>query len=220
MLNTKETRAGGVTMSEHRWPLGDAYTGTEAALVAAGLAKPEWFPGKPGNNITSQQVIFSEDGPRLLRGGQGNCRVKGDERFNRIIINRNGYADRFTVIKPWPKERCEELRRAEEARKQDEQKQEACKLAKLARERDYLTEWKTNVTTLAENIRDLAQGKRIFTGFPEIRLSDCSLRKVENAIAQLALAIEEAKPYTADIEVKKSNVISIRGEAFRYFQQA
>ena len=32
---------------EHHW--GKFYRGTEASLVATGLVRPEWFPGKPGN---------------------------------------------------------------------------------------------------------------------------------------------------------------------------
>jgi hypothetical protein len=42
--------------------------GTAAALIAAGLSRPEWFPGVPGNNKTRQKVLFGSDGPALLAG--------------------------------------------------------------------------------------------------------------------------------------------------------
>lgn len=43
--------------------------GTVAALVAAGLLRPEWCPGIPGNCKSRQAVLFDSTGPRLLVGG-------------------------------------------------------------------------------------------------------------------------------------------------------
>lgn len=195
--NTAKLSALGVKVEEFHW--GEIFKGSEAALVASGLVQSEWLPGKPGNNKTSNVVVF-EDGKTRVLVGMG--RSTGDH----ISIKRLA-KDRYEVYKDYS-----------EAEIESRNLKEAWKLAKLARERDYLAEWKTNVIALTNNIEELAEGKRVFTGYPEIKLSSYSLEKVRNAIANLTLAIEEAKPYSADIEAK-SNVISIRGEAYRHFQQ-
>lgn len=50
--------------------------GTVAALAAAGLLRPGWCPGIPGNGKTRQGVIFDSTGPRLLVGGHKGRSLK------------------------------------------------------------------------------------------------------------------------------------------------
>ena len=50
--------------------------GTVAALVAAGLLRPEWCPGIPGNGKSRQAVLFDSTGPGLLVGGHKGRRLK------------------------------------------------------------------------------------------------------------------------------------------------
>lgn len=197
--NTAKLSTLGVKVEEFHW--GEIFNGSEAALVAAGLVQSEWLPGKPGNNKISNVVVF-EDGKARVLVGRG--RSTGD----RVNIKRTA-KDRYEVWKEYSEDEIE-----------SRNLKDAWKLAKLTRERDYLAEWKTNVISLTRNIEELAEGKSVFTGFPEIKLSAYSLEKVKNAVANLALVIEQATPHSTDVEVKSNNVISIRGEAYRYFQQA
>lgn len=49
---------------------GHIYKGTEPQLVAAGLVRPEWMPGRARNMKWRQRVLVFENGasPRLMRG--------------------------------------------------------------------------------------------------------------------------------------------------------
>ena len=49
------------------WRDGKRYRGTKTALIAAGLIKPEWFPGLPGNAKTSVRVGMVNGEMRVLR---------------------------------------------------------------------------------------------------------------------------------------------------------
>lgn len=49
--------------------------GSVDALVSAGFMLPEWAPGLPGNNATSQTVVFSPDGPRLFIGNRRGSQI-------------------------------------------------------------------------------------------------------------------------------------------------
>lgn len=55
------------------WMLG----GRPDAMLAHGLydlLRPEWMPGFPGNNVSSQIVVFKEDGPDIIRGNLKGAR--------------------------------------------------------------------------------------------------------------------------------------------------
>lgn len=117
--------AAGVVMEKSE--NGDRFIGTESALIAAGLAESDWFPGKPGNNTTSQTIVFDKTCEPCLLKGRGN-RVKGDDRFNCITISRsNHYRDCYTVRKCLTKEQHLELKREEKIKWEewDRKRQEA-----------------------------------------------------------------------------------------------
>ncbi|MGQ0501430.1 MAG: hypothetical protein ACT4P0_02295 [Panacagrimonas sp.] len=66
-------------------------TGTESELVAAGLVRPEWFPGKPGNNRVTQNVSLDQPAPVLLPGISGGLmfvahRVKIRRKNSRMFV--------------------------------------------------------------------------------------------------------------------------------------
>jgi hypothetical protein len=56
MIKAIDKKSTELHMEETEW--GKYYRGTEAALVASGLIKPEWFPGKPGNPKTSCYIVM------------------------------------------------------------------------------------------------------------------------------------------------------------------
>lgn len=204
-----ETANGTINVESHgliRW----SCCGSLPALLEKGLLLEDWLPGKPGNNKSRQTVAFDDGVPRLVLGNRRGSKFTALH----IVIIRVG--KKFEVLIPITEDQINLIER----REQDKQEQETWKLAKLARERDYLAEWKTNVINRAGEIEKLAEGKMVFQGFPEIKLSSYSLEKVRNAIANLSLVIEQATPKPTDVEMKINNVIGIRGEAYRYFQQA
>jgi len=71
-------------------------TGTEEQLVATGLVRAEWFPGKPGNKKTHQRLLL-EDGELVVHKGTWGRAI--DER-TAIDINKYSsttYYVRFRV---------------------------------------------------------------------------------------------------------------------------
>lgn len=199
------------------WDSQILYSGTEAAMLAAGWIRAEWLEGL--STKTRSIALTTEGGFTILREGKGRCITYAHRDAGAITIKR--LEDGLLQVGKY-RTRAEEKAREDvcKAKYKEEQEQEAWKLAKLARERDYLAEWKTNVLIEVSNLEKLAEGQRVFTGFPEIKLSSYSLEKVKNAIAKLTLVIEQATPHATDVEVKRSNVIGIRPGAYRAFHQA
>lgn len=78
--------------------------GTVAALVAAGLLRPEWCPGIPGNGKSRQAVLFDSTGPRLLIGGHKGRPLKQAH----ITVCRYS-ARTFSVEIPITPEQCERI---------------------------------------------------------------------------------------------------------------
>lgn len=54
-------------VEEYQW--GKYYRGTEAAFIASGLMKPEWFPGKPGNPKSSCCIGMLDGEMKILPYG-------------------------------------------------------------------------------------------------------------------------------------------------------
>lgn len=54
-------------VEEYDW--GKYYRGTEAAFIASGLMKPEWFPGKPGNPKSSCCIGMLDGEMKILPYG-------------------------------------------------------------------------------------------------------------------------------------------------------
>lgn len=193
------------------------YSGTEAAMLAAGLIQAEWLEGL--STYTRSIVLAPDSGFLILREGKGNCITNAHRDAGAITIKRlkGGELQVSKYRTCGEKKACEDARNA---KYKEEQEQKIWKLAKLARERDYLAEWKTNVIRSVGDIEKLAKGTLVYTGFPEIKFSACSMEKIQKAIGQLTSVIEQATPYITDVEVKKSNIIGIRGEAYRHFHQS
>jgi hypothetical protein len=64
--------AVGVTRTCYVW--GESFEGASASMFAAGLIKPEWLPGLPGNGKLTQHVFIDESGATLI--GPGCRRLK------------------------------------------------------------------------------------------------------------------------------------------------
>lgn len=63
--------APGVDLTRH--PFSNDYRGTQAALVAAGMARPDEFPGQPGRGKV--MATYGPDGEPLKKGlNRGRCR--------------------------------------------------------------------------------------------------------------------------------------------------
>lgn len=70
-------------------------TGNIPSLVAGGLIKPDWCPGLPGNNKTSQTVLFEAGGPSLIYGNRKSKSLPGP-----IIVIKRISANKFEVTVP------------------------------------------------------------------------------------------------------------------------
>lgn len=199
------------------WDSQIQYSGTEAAMLAAGLIRAEWLEGL--STYTRSIVLAPDSGFLILRKGKGNCITNAHRDAGAITIKRlkGGGLQVSKYRTCGEKKACEDARNA---KYKEEQEQKIWKLAKLARERDYLADWKTNVIRSVGEIEKLAKGTLVYTGFPEIKFCAYSMEKIQKAVEQLTLVIEQATPHTTDVEVKNNNVIGIRGEAYRHFQQA
>ena len=176
--------AVGVVMEKSEY--GDLFIGTEGALIAAGLAEAEWFPGKPGNNTTSQTIVFDKTGLRLLKG-RGN-RAKGDDRFSRITISRsNPYKDCYTVQKCLTKEQHYELKqrkkieREELSKKWERERQEA-EFQRANPKPLSLGEFRGKCTHYAEFSLDLIRATMDESG---IRYNVESIARISHAYAEI-----------------------------------
>lgn len=199
------------------WDSQIQYSGTETAMLAAEWIRAEWLEGLSTN--TRNIVLAPDSGFSILREGKGRCITNAHRDAGAITIKRlKGGELRVSKYRTRAEKKAWED--ARNAKYKEKQEQEIWKLAKLARERDYLAEWKTNVIWNVGDIEKLAKGTRVFTGFPEIKFSAYSMEKIQKAIEQLTIVIEQATPHATDVEVKKNNVIGIRGEAYRHFHQS
>lgn len=70
--------------------------GTPEAVIGYGLTRPEWLPGLPGNNSTSQRVVFESEGPRLILGKPTGKRPK---KQMRIIVEGWGFIKRTVRVR-------------------------------------------------------------------------------------------------------------------------
>lgn len=79
--------------------------GTPEAIIGFGLMEPEWMPGLPGRNATTQTVYFTDDGPVLPFGkNRTGKRPKGP----RIFVRAWGYLQRTVEVQiPISDAQCE-----------------------------------------------------------------------------------------------------------------
>ena len=104
--------------------------GTPEAIVAYGLARPEWMPGLYGNNLTQQAVVFESDGPRLIHGKPRGKRSTAP----RIIIRAWGAIRRTIDVQvPISKRQQEQIEAMNgQIKQQQEQKCESTGVSDLS----------------------------------------------------------------------------------------
>lgn len=106
----------GLKVEEYWW--GKYYRGSDAAFVAAGLIKPEWFPGLPGNAKCSVRVGMIEGQMRML---PRLAIPTNEQRYNGLISITKVGKRRFEVRIHFSKEEME--RRSEEEQRQARMKE-------------------------------------------------------------------------------------------------
>lgn len=205
--------AVGVVMEKSKY--GNLFIGTEGALIAAGLAEADWFPGKPGNNTTSQTIVFDKTGPCLLKG-RGN-RAKGDDRFNRITISRsNPYKDCYTVQKCLTKEQHYELKRKnkierEELSKKLDRERQAEKFERANPKPLSLGEFRSKCTHYATFSLELIRATMDDSG---IRYNIESMSGINHAYAEIFAVLAgggiQSKPSLAECS---GNVIYLNSQS-------
>ena len=109
-----------LALKVHEFYSTDVYRGTAEQRGAAGMARPDMFPGQPGRRKT--QCTYNDDG-QLARVGPA-------QRGPQLVISRNG-KDKFRV--EWPVGEAEEKCRRRAALVVEERKREA--LAKVDAEK-------------------------------------------------------------------------------------
>lgn len=78
--------------------------GRAGALIAAGISRPEWFPGYPGNQKSRQMIGFESGGPRVLLEG-----VKGRKLTAPHIAVSCAPPHSYVVELPATPEQCRRL---------------------------------------------------------------------------------------------------------------
>ncbi|MFA7268729.1 MAG: hypothetical protein WC073_05245 [Sterolibacterium sp.] len=107
-------------------------SGTQEALIAYGLVKPEWLPGHPGNGYTANSVVFDASGPRIVVG-----RRTGARNQPYMHIRAWGHIRHTVNVRlPMTPEQIEQVKawRAREEQQHEEQKRQ---------ERDCSTRYRT-----------------------------------------------------------------------------
>lgn len=182
-------------------------------MLAAGFIRPEWIDGLG----THSRFIAITSGGGFTITGEGKGRHFTHAHRERGAITVKRLADGMMLVSKWRTAGEEKaMDAAREAKWKEEREQQAWKLAKVARgERDFLAEWKASIAGELDSIGRLAEGKLVYTGFPEITLGADALARVKKSIEQLRRAIAEATPRANDLEIK-SNVITLRSRAYRH----
>ena len=101
--------------AEYSW--GNIYKGTEADLVAAGLLKTEWFPGKPGRAKTSSRIALKDGAMQPIPIG-----ILADKEAGLISIRKYGKY-KFEVWVHFTKDEREKRSQMEEIKKLHAEKQ-------------------------------------------------------------------------------------------------
>lgn len=184
--------------------------GTIEALVLHRLIQPEWLPGAPGNNSTSQTVLFGDNGPTLFRGNPAGRKFQ--EPLIRIIRRDSR---RYTVRFPPSDEQklmLEGLEGNERARSDAEH-------AKWLEERAEATERKREALTRASALTQQLgvieiMEKALQTARQELDLLEQGIRKDPGKQAALEEASDggDARFHVGDIAVCYGDKVIITGE--------
>lgn len=187
------------------------YAGTMSALVATGLFRPEWFPGQPGNGVSSSTFVFTDDkgnGYMLKRGTANNQLENG---FGRVSITRYG-KNNFKVRKFHSVAEIKSAKAIQGAALHVEEWQ----MAKEARtnKATKLSQWKNAIAYKIRKFESLCTGEMVFTEMPDVRIEGDDLARVRDAVENLRRAFALAVPVIPDVVIR-SNVYSIRYGAHR-----
>lgn len=190
-----------------------AYRGSESALLAAGIIQAEWIEGL--GRLSRQIAINPSGGFSILGEGKGARITHAHRQHGAFTVKR--LADGDIVARKYrtiAEEREREAAMIEEmGRERERADWNQAKAARIGQ--DYPSQWKSAVISHFEVAIELLEGKRLFQGFPEIKLSSPDLEKVQRAAVQLRAAIEETAPRLNDLQPDGSNVIRLHGRAYR-----
>lgn len=187
-----------------------AVCGTIEALVLHRLIQPEWLPGAPGNNSTSQTVLFGDDGPTLFRGNPAGRKFQE----SLIRISRRD-SRRYTVRLPATDEQklmLEGLAGDERARRDAEHSKW---LEEQAEARERKREALTKASALTKQLGLIeTMEKALQTARQELDLLEQGIRKDPGKQAALEEASDggEARFRVGDIAMCYGEKVIITGE--------
>jgi hypothetical protein len=92
----------------------DAYTGSIASLLAAGLVQPHQLPGEPGNGRV--MVSFHPDGRRVRQGNTTACRELGFTQVCRVGVGKLRVVRGIGVVEEAARHEAHFVLRAAEAK--------------------------------------------------------------------------------------------------------
>ncbi|UCV09147.1 hypothetical protein [Dechloromonas denitrificans] len=199
---------------DHPWLI--EYTGTEQALIAAGLLKPEAIEGL--GRFTRQFTLSPNGSLSIIGEGKGN-RISYRHRDLGAYAVKRLFDGNISLSKY--RTRLDEMaiNHANRERLKKEAQQETWQLAKQAHSQpDFPERWKNGVLHFVEQAENVIDGKAVFTDFPDIGLKPGDIQAAKQAIATLRNVLQSATPAIKD-KIQQSNIVSLREAAFRYMKR-
>lgn len=182
------------------------FVGAESAFVSAGWIRPEWLAGL---GRYARQIALHPQGQggfAIIHEGKGNGLKHHHREAGAVAVRclADGQMQ-FTKYKTMT-ERREEKRLLHEKRER-----EAWEKSKQARDddQDYPRRWKQSIAHYIDKLATLVDGRLVFEGLPDIKLSAHDLARMKSAIGYLRQEFDAVKPIVNDIEAK-DNIISLR----------
>lgn len=184
------------------------FKGRAESLVAAGVVKHEWIPGQLDNAKSMTSIVLDAEGSGVVQPRNTRRNPDGTE-FGSVYITKSGSL--FHVL------RCKSKkdREAAEAMRNSACARETWQISKdLHREeRHFPSEWKQALTGETKRIEDLVKGRMVYSGFPDIDLSDIDRKAILDAIDNLKEAISSSTPFVKKAAQTNGNVISLADRA-------
>jgi hypothetical protein len=179
--------------------------GSTSAMLTLGLLRPEWMPGLPGNNITSQIVVFNENGPSLIHGNLRGAR-KGK---SWLQIYRNSRITTFVSYTP-PLDQRQQLNIAVDevrARRQTEVKSTTASASyKSQSPGEFRHDW----LKMVDMAWDLNQGRSRECGFS---FNKESTERINRAFGEFRRAITEGGVQAKPALHRDGNVIYLGAQS-------
>ena len=196
-------------------PSGIEYVGTEQALLAGSLLKPEAIEGL--GRFTRLCTLSPGGCLRIIGEGKGKRITHEHRDLGAYTVKRlpDGNISLFKY-----RTRLEEMaiNHANRERQSKEAQQETWQLAKQAHSQpDFPQRWKSGVLHFVEQAEKVIDGKAVFTDFPDIGLKPRDVQAAKQAIATLRNVLQSATPAIKD-KIQQSNIVSLREAAFRYMK--